>query len=171
MIPKVKNAFLGITIFAYLTAIGYLVLAFVINNNMFDALGYSEGTFDSILLFHAGVFTCFLLLFSMCGLCSIRSENKICLAMFGVLFFIGFLGFLFYGIASLLVQSMGENFCSNINTSNAGGYTFYEEMYYTELAPYIIASDTEYYNKVDHIMCTDVCPCYAGDNNENYDIY
>jgi len=44
-------------------------------------------------------------------------------------------------------------------------------MYYGELSPYIIASDTEYYNKVDHIMCTDICPCYEGDANENYDIY
>jgi len=74
---------------------------------MFDALGYSEGTFDSILLFHAGVFCCVLLMFSMCGLCAIRTTNKICLSVFGLVFFIGFAGFLGYGTASILVIEMG----------------------------------------------------------------
>ena len=77
-----------------------------------------------------------------------------------------------YGSMVLIIKAAGEGLCEAVNDeAKMDDAAPYEQLMYGTVEDTVVEIDDIIASTIDTNMCTEACPCYRGDNDENYDMY
>jgi len=160
----------------FLMGVAALILGFFVKaDTTFEDIhpeGDPDGVIDAFFMMATGVIVALTLFISICGCFTGYLKNKMCLCCYGILALLITMILLAYGAMVLLIKSAGDGLCAAVNDEAVmNEATFYEKYMYEMVEDTVVEIDQTIAATIDSNMCTEICPCYRGENDANYDIY
>jgi len=131
-----------------------------------------EGRVDAGFGVITAIITAVIAFAAVCGGCTGHLKNKYYTCAFQVLA-LGMTGFLFFmGGGFFAIRKMGDELCEVVNDpEKRAEVPELQVELYDQLDVTIKEVDEDIAGFIGEHMCTEVCPCYRGENDSNYNLY